>query len=101
MKRFILLLAAIALAATLAMGQAPAGFYYTAAIYQNGRPVANRDVAIEITLKDNRGSSLLGPKSYTARTDAAGLVNFAHVPLDGVETRTRATRSSPWTGATA
>ena len=76
MKRFILLLAAIALAATLAMGQAPAGFYYTAAIYQNGRPVANRDVAIEITLKDNRGSSLLGPKSYAARTDAAGIVNI-------------------------
>ena len=76
MQRFILLLAAIALTATLAMGQAPAGFYYTAAIYQNGRPVANRDVAIEITLKDNRGSSLLGPKSYAARTDAAGIVNI-------------------------
>lgn len=57
------------------MAQAPTGFYYTAAIYQNGKPVSSQNVTVQITLKNNAGQQLFGPKDFSTQTDAMGVVN--------------------------
>lgn len=75
MKRFITLLTALLIVPIWAMAQAPTGFYYTAAIYQNGKPVSSQNVTVQITLKNNAGQQLFGPKAFPTQTDAAGVVN--------------------------
>ena len=57
------------------MAQAPTGFYYTAAIYQNGKPVSSQKVTVQITLKNSEGKDLFGPQDFSTQTDAAGVVN--------------------------
>lgn len=75
MKRFITFLTAILIVPIWAMAQAPTGFYYTAAIYQNGKPVSSQNVTVQITLKNNAGQQLFGPKDFSTQTDATGVVN--------------------------
>ena len=75
MKRFITFLTALLIVPIWAMAQAPTGFYYTAAIYQNGKPVSSQKVTVQITLKNNAGQQLFGPKTFPTQTDAAGVVN--------------------------
>lgn len=75
MKRFITFLTALLIVPIWAMAQAPTGFYYTAAIYQNGKPVSSQNVTVQITLKNNAGQQLFGPKDFSTQTDATGVVN--------------------------
>lgn len=75
MKRFITFLTALLIVPIWAMAQAPTGFYYTAAIYQNGKPMSSQNVTVQITLKNNAGQQLFGPKDFSTQTDAMGVVN--------------------------
>lgn len=75
MKRFITFVTALLIVPIWAMAQAPTGFYYTAAIYQNGKPVSSQKVTVQITLKNSEGKDLFGPQDFSTQTDAAGVVN--------------------------
>ena len=95
MKKFMFTLACVLMGTLALLAQAPTGFYYSAAIYKAGKPVAGTDVQIAITLtaSEQGGTPLYEQAAQKITTDAAGMVN---VPIEGEGLRTMDWSQGVW-----
>lgn len=95
MKKFMFTLACVLMGTLALLAQAPTGFYYSAAIYKAGKPVAGTDVQIAITLttSEKGGTPLYEQAAQKITTDAAGMVN---VPIEGEGLRTMDWSQGVW-----
>ena len=77
MKRILLTLIGAMMGACMAIAQAPNGFNYQALVYQDGAPVANKSIDLEVTLQDARGTVYYQEQHNGLKTEETGFVNVA------------------------
>lgn len=77
MKRIVLTLIGAMMGVCMAIAQAPNGFNYQALVYQDGAPVANKSIDLEVTLQDAHGTVYYQEQHNGLKTEETGFVNVA------------------------